>query len=140
MKEILVPIFICVVLPVSIVLIVYVSGIINNNKRAEVLIKAIESGRDVDIDRLAEAMSGKAARVRKNHHERQNGRLLKGCIFSLIGLISVIFGLCGFGSFNDLNIIPSGIGAILLAIGVSYLIVYYVSRKELNTESRIEAE
>lgn len=41
----LVPIFICVVLPVAIVLIVFLAAMNSDNKRAKILIKAIETAR-----------------------------------------------------------------------------------------------
>lgn len=135
MADILVPIFICVVLPVSIVLIIYLASVNNDNKRAEVLMKAIESGRDVDVDRLAEALGRQQSK--KNHkttQEMMNSRLLKGCMFSLTGLTSVIIGLCEITSLETFNLIPSGLGALLLSIGLSYLIVYFVSRKQMLKE------
>ena len=42
MQDILVPIFVCVVLPVAIV---FAAAINNDNKRAKVLIKAIDSAK-----------------------------------------------------------------------------------------------
>ena len=51
----LVPIFVCCVLPVSIVLIVFGTQMFADNKRAAVLIKAIEANKDINADKLAEA-------------------------------------------------------------------------------------
>ena len=48
---VLIPIFICVVLPVLIVWIVFRATMNNDNKRAEVLIKAIEANNGIDADR-----------------------------------------------------------------------------------------
>ena len=56
MTAILVPIFVCVVLPVAIVAIVFAAAMNNDNKRAKVLIKAIESNCGIDADKLAEAL------------------------------------------------------------------------------------
>lgn len=131
MHEIL-PIFVCVVLPVSIVLIVFLAAMNSDNKRAQILIKAIESGNGIDADRLAEAMR----KPQKSARELLNLRLLRGCIFSLvgvalctIGLVSLVKGI-NFGS--DPVTIPLVFGGASFAIGVSYLIVYFVTRKQVK--------
>ena len=126
MTGILVPIFICVVLPVAIVLIVFLYNMNSDNKRAEVLIKAIEANKDIDTDKLAEAFS----------KPRRSPR----SIFTLCGLGFVIFGLVGLA--NDFTIrmepvmIPMICGASCLAVGISYLIVYFVTRKQLADEDK----
>ena len=136
MTGILVPIFICVVLPVAIVLIVFLYNMNSDNKRAEVLIKAIEANKDIDTDKLAEAFS----KPRRSPREILNLRLLRGSIFTLCGLGFVIFGLVGLA--NDFTIrmepvmIPMICGASCLAVGISYLIVYFVTRKQLADEDR----
>ncbi len=136
MTGILVPIFICVVLPVAIVLIVFLYNMNSDNKRAEVLIKAIEANKDIDTDKLAEAFS----KPRRSPREILNLRLLRGSIFTLCGLGFVIFGLVGLA--NDFTIrmepvmIPMICGASCLAVGISYLIVYFVTRKQLADEDK----
>lgn len=136
MTGILVPIFICVVLPVAIVLIVFLYNMNSDNKRAEVLIKAIEANKDIDTDKLAEAFS----KPRRSPREILNLRLLRGSIFTLCGLGFVIFGLVGLA--NDFTIrmepvmIPMICGASCLAAGISYLIVYFVTRKQLADEDK----
>ena len=134
MGGILVPIFICVVLPVAIVAIIYWERVNNDNKRTQVLIKAIEANNDIDADKLAEAL----AKPRKTAKEILNGRLLKGCIFTLIGVACEIFALVQYfshdadTSFLD-SIEASGIiGGVSLAIGISFLIVYFVTRKQVS--------
>ncbi len=136
MTGILVPIFICVVLPVAIVLIVFLYNMNSDNKRAQVLIKAIEANKDIDTDKLAEAFSN----PRRSPREILNLRLLRGSIFTLCGLGFVIFGLVGLA--NDFTIrmepvmIPMICGASCLAVGISYLIVYFVTRKQLADEDK----
>ena len=136
MTGILVSIFICVVLPVAIVLIVFLYNMNSDNKRAEVLIKAIEANKDIDTDKLAEAFS----KPRRSPREILNLRLLRGSIFTLCGLGFVIFGLVGLA--NDFTIrmepvmIPMICGASCLAVGISYLIVYFVTRKQLADEDK----
>lgn len=134
MEDILVPIFICVVLPVAIVAIIYWQRVNNDNKRTQVLIKAIEANNDIDADKLAEAL----AKPRKTAKEILNGRLLKGCIFTFIGVCCEIFALVEYfsqdadTSFWDSIEAFGVIGGISLAIGISFLIVYFVTRKQIS--------
>ena len=132
MQEILVPIFVCVVLPVAIVAIIFASRTNNDNKRAQVLIKAIESNCGIDADKLAEALQ----RPKKTALEILNRRLLLGCICSFIGLALCIVGivsLCMGTEFSaDPVTVPLVFGGISLAIGLSYLVVYFVTRKQIK--------
>lgn len=132
MVSILVPIFVCVVLPVAIVAIVFAAVINNDNKRAKVLIKAIESNCSIDADKLAEALQ----KPQKSAREILNLRLLRGCIFSFIGLILCIIGvlsLCAGAEFSsDPVTVPLVFGGASLAIGLSYLVVYFVTRKQIE--------
>lgn len=135
MSEILVPIFICAVLPISIVLIVFLASINSDNKRAQVLIKAIEANNGFNADKLAEALS----KPKKTPREVLNGRLLRGCIFLSVGLVLVIIALCSFFSgcefWSDPVEVPMLGGGVLSAIGLSYLTVYFVTRKDVDRES-----
>ena len=56
MVEILVPIFCGCVLPVAIVLIISLRKRNTDNKRAEVMIKALETGEDNIVEKLTEAL------------------------------------------------------------------------------------
>ena len=131
--EDLVPIFVCVVLPVSIVLIVSLRKWNSDNKRAEILTKAIESGREVDTERLVESL-----RDPKNRQYTEKdllyARLLRGCIFTLVGIaLSVVYFLWPVNDIDELSFLML-VGAILTAIGIAYLIVYFVTRKEVLKE------
>lgn len=130
--HVLVPIFVCVVLPVSIVLIVFMAAMNSDNKRAQILIKAIESGNGIDADKLANALQ----KPKKTARELLNLRLLRGCMFSLIGLALVTIGLTAFSytaSFDEDPVtVPLIFGGSSLAVGLSYLIVYFVTRKQTD--------
>lgn len=130
----LVSIFICVVLPVAIVFIVSWVKMNGDNKRAQVILKAIESNNNIDADKLAESLR----KPKKSARELLNNRLLCGCIGTLSGLALVIVGLCNFAngeSFNaDPVTVPMVFGAPLIAIGLSFLIVYLVTRKQVNDD------
>lgn len=126
MAETLVPIFVCVVLPVAIVLIIYLAYINADNQRAKVLIKAIEAGGgNLDVDRLAALLK----KNEKTDRQLLSLRLLRGCMFSLVGI-----ALCVSSFFFDVifNDIVAVIGGVSIAIGLSYLIVWYVTRKQIK--------
>ncbi len=130
MTETLVLIFICVVLPVAIVAIVFAAAMNNDNKRSKVLIKAIESNCEIDADKLAEALQ----KPKKTAREILNLRLLRGCIFTFIGIALFIVGivsLCIGSEFSaDSVTVPLVFGGASLAIGLSYLVVFFVTRKQ----------
>ena len=127
-----IPIGFCVVVPIAIVWIVVKTIMNKDNRRTEVLIEAIRSNNNIDTDKLAEAMT-KSNRTPK---EILNLRLLRGCMFSLSGIAllicSLIFNLNGI---FILEIDPFLIiGSALLAIGISYMIVYFVTGKTIDAE------
>lgn len=133
----LVPIFICAIMPIAIVLIVFLTSMNSENKRAKVLIKAIESNNSIDTDKLAEALS----KPKKTPQEILNLRLLRGCIFFLIGL--ALMAYCVIMAYNTGETIGYGayttpliIGLISIAIGVSYLVVYFVTRGQIKNDTK----
>lgn len=133
MTAILVPIFICVVLPVSIVLIIFLTSMNSDNKRAAVLIKAIEANNGIDADRLAEALS----KPRRTPRELLNIRLLRGCLFTLLGVASAVVAVILATSYPGMKFenIAMPVAGVSLSIGISYLIVYFVTRRQIDNET-----
>lgn len=133
MEEIIVPIFVACVMPIAIVLIVALRKSNTVNKRSEILIKAIEANKEVDTDKLIETMKEPT----KSPQEILNARLLRGCMFSLIGLALVIVGIVNLANGTEFSAdpvtMPMMFGGISLAIGISYLIVYFVTRNQIET-------
>lgn len=117
-----VPIFVCVVLPVSIVWIIFSTARNNDNKRAQVLIKAIENNSNIDADRLAEAFGKKA----KTPRELQLGRLLRGCLFTFVG---IALASAAFVADAEDRVGLWVLGGVSASIGIAYLIVYMAGRK-----------
>lgn len=132
MVEILVPIFVCVVLPVAIVLIISLSETTKEKLKANIIIKAIEANNNIDADKLAESLKKPV----KTGRQILNSRLLRGCIFSLVGLFLCIVGivnLCNGIDFSAYHVTaPFIFGGASIAIGVSFLIVYFVTRKQVD--------
>lgn len=136
MEDILVPIFICALMPVAIVYIVFNAARNSDNRRADVLIKAIESGNIVDADKLAEALR----KPQKSARELLNGRLLRACIFTFIGIALLCIGIVNYTQgvaidiYDDPVRVPLIFGSISLAIGLSYMIVFCFSKRQLDKE------
>ena len=130
MEDVLVPIFCGCILPIAIVLIISMRKKNSDDKRAEILIKAIESGEAVDADKLAEAL-GKPTRT---PIELLNARLLRGCLYTLVGVALVVVYLV-WPDYN-INSLMSLIllSAISTAVGISYLIVYFMTRNQVRDE------
>ena len=135
--DFLIPIGICVVLPVMIVWLVMRSRQHEMDRKTEVMLKAIEAGAKIDADFFRgpqEALTIK---------ERLLKRLTSACVTSLLGLFMLVGGiLYGVRMGWDLLDGPGSIlaipGGVLLAIGVALFIVYFVGKKMLAKE--IEAE
>lgn len=128
--QLLVPIGVTVVLPVLIVWIIFRTQINRDNKNAEIIIKAIESNSGIDADRLVEALGKR----KKTPTELLQARLLRGCIFTFIGVAGAIFaGTMAYNMPEEHLQYPALIvTGISLAIGIAYLIVYFVTRKNLD--------
>lgn len=132
MVEIMVPIFVCVVLPVAIVALISARRMNSDNKRAKVLIKAIESNCNIDADKLAEALQ----KPQKTPRQLLNDRLLRGCIFGIFGLALIVTGIVSYCAgtpfFDEAVSVSLMFGGLSLAVGISYLIVYFVTRSQIK--------
>ena len=132
MYDILVPILCGAILPMVIVFIVSMRKKNSDNKRAEVMIKAIESGEEIDVDKLAEALG----KPKRTPLEVLNGRLLRGCMFSLVGAALVILYFIWPEADSASRISVLFLGAISAAVGIAYLIVYFVTRGQISDEKQ----
>lgn len=132
MDKDLVAIFICVVLPIAVVLITALTKINADNKRTQVIIKAIEANNDIDADKLADSLK----KTQRTPLELLNLRLLRGCIFTFVGVALAIVALVNLAGGTlasaDQVTVPLMFGGASLAIGLSYVVVYFVTRKQIN--------
>lgn len=126
--EFLVPIAICAIMPISIVFLVFMSQMNADNKRAKILIKAIEANNNIDADKLAAALE----KPKKTAREILNGRMLRGCVFSFMGIAAGVLGIVFTYSIGDRKfaaLLYLAAGACI-AIGLGFLVTYFVTRKE----------
>lgn len=131
--ETLIPILICVVLPIAIVLIRALTKINADNKRSEIIMKALEANKEVDTDKLIDSLKAPG----KSTREILNTRLLCGCRYSLVGTFLIFAGFLANAISEsgepEVAMILLLIGGVSLAMGASYLIVYYVTRKQADS-------
>ena len=138
MEDILVPIFVCVVLPVTIVWLVSRAKQNETNKKAEIMLKAIEAGVPVDMEQFRKKKTPKS--IKQDLLEKLNG----ACITSLMGIAFLTFGIIRLynpdfsiiNSFFAKFLLPAG--GILLAVGLGLFVSYFAGKKILAKE--IEAE
>ena len=149
MEDILVnfglPVFICVVLPVSIVWLVARTRQQETNKRAEIMLKAIEAGVPLDMTQFEPAKKQKANKsIKQDLLEKLNGACITGLMgigFLTLGILRVVntdFGRNTLLNNFWLNRSWLPAGCVLLAVGIGLFISYFVGKKMLAKE--IEAE
>ena len=136
MSDILIPIGICVVLPVMIVWLVMRNRQNETNKKTEIMLKAIESGAKIDTNLFKTQLT-----PAKTIKEKLLSRLTAACVVSAIGLSVCITTLILSYIGGVLTQVIQGfivIGGIILAIGIALFVVYFVGKRMLAKE--IEAE
>ena len=131
MEDILVPLGICAVMPVLIVWLVMRSYTRRNENQKEVITVALEKNPNIDIEQLVKSFQPKEKLIK----EKLLTRLLWGCICTFCGLLGVIFKLIGGVSLRSDELL---IFIAVLAVGVAFLINYFLGKKMLAKE--IEAE
>lgn len=137
--QLLVPIAICCVLPIMIVWLNNRRRIIENNSRTQIVLAAMDKNSDVDIEELLKKMV--PPQKKKLQKEKLLAKLLWGCITLLLGVGLAIFDLCLSLGGGMTSINPAFLGfmsAIMIAVGIAFLINYFIGKKMLAKE--IEAE
>ena len=137
-EETIVPIGICVILPIIIVWLNMRRKTNETNRRTEVLLAAIEKNPDLDMEDLIRKMNPKT----KTTKERLMSRLLWGLVFIAIGassLLSALYQDYQGGAGLDYFPIYSGCGCVLL-IGISFVAVFFISKRMLAKEIEAEEE
>lgn len=140
LEDILIPLGVCVVLPVLVVWLVMRKKTNETNRRTEVMLAAIEKGSDVNAEKLLGLFdkTGKPTKTTSTAlKERLMGKLLASFILMGIGIAFGIYALLmsiqGGSNTNDLAAY-SFVSAVLLLVGAAFLISYFISRKFLAEE------
>lgn len=136
MEDVLIPICVCCVLPISIVLIVFIYRNRALAQKTEVIKLAIEKGAKIDPDTLMDALSGRNSKS-KTVMSRLLNRLTWGILLLLTGIVSGVVLLCrGADAVLDSKYVVVSI--VSFSVGVALLVSYFVGRKMLGKE--IDAE
>ncbi len=131
--QILVPIGVAVVLPIAIVAIVFRSALASERNRKEIVLAALEKNPDIDVEQLMKNLK-KSEKLIK---EKLLARLERGCLCCLMGMaFMVLYFFLGVQG-EDLIVV---VGAALIAIGIAFLISYFVGRRMLAQEMEAEQQ
>lgn len=137
--EDLVPIAICVVLPIAIVWMTTRTRIKRDNLRKEIILAAMEKNSDIDI----EEMTKKLNRPRKLLKEKLIMRLLYGSIFVGFGILTYVamaVYMCIFRPDKNMFVVFSQLAVPSLAVGIAFLINFFVGRNMLAKEMAAERD
>ena len=143
MEDIILPIFMCVVMPVAIVWLVIRANQNETNKMAEIMLKAIEAGIPLDPD----FFKTQTRTLQKSLKERQLGWLTAACILIALGLGSILVGaiiiLINNWTYDTAPTAYSLLtfaGGLVLVIGIALLVVYFIRKRILAKELEAERE
>lgn len=130
--EILIPIGVAVVLPVAIVAIVFKSALASDRNRKEIILAALEKNPNLDVEDLVKRMK----KSNKLIKEKLLARLERGCLCCLMGVAFVL--LYFFLSVQKEILLIAG--TALIAIGIAFLVSYFVGRRMLAKEMEAEQQ
>lgn len=131
--QILVPIGVAVVLPIAIVAIVFRSALASERNRKEIVLAVLEKNPDIDVEQLMKNLK-KSEKLIK---EKLLARLEHGCLCCLMGVaFMVLYFFLGVQGEDFIVVV----GAALIAIGIAFLISYFVGRRMLAKEMEAEQQ
>lgn len=130
--QLLVPIGVAVVLPITIVAIVFKSVLASERNRKEIILAALEKNPNLDVEDLVKRMK-KSEKLIK---EKLLAKLQHGCLCCLMGVAFVL--LYFFPSVQNEFLIIAG--TVLIAIGIAFLVGYFVGRRMLEEEILAEEQ
>ena len=134
-EDILIPICICCVLPIMIVWLVQRAKQNEANRKAEIMLKAIEAGVPVDMEQF-NARKKTPGTIKKDLLDKLTG----ACITTLMGVAFIAYSIIGscIPAWKWTVKLSPIAGGVLLAVGIALFITYFVGKKMLAKE--IEAE
>ena len=137
LEEIIIPLSMCVAMPVMIVWIIFRKKTNDTNRRTEILLAAIEKNPDIDMEEFIRKMNPHNLTIK----EKLLRRLLYGSILSTIGICFMGTALWmdykGGMSTNDLMGLYLG-GSIFFFVGLSIIVVFFISKRMLAKEIEVE--
>ena len=132
LEDILVSLGVVVALPVLIVAIIFRSAMAADRNRKEIILAALEKNPNLDVEDLVKNMK-KSEKLIK---EKLLAKLQRGCLCCLMGVALVL--LYFFPSVQNEYLIITG--TALIAIGIAFLVGYFVGRRMLAQEMEAEQQ
>ena len=132
LEDILVSLGVVVALPVLIVSIIFRSVMAADRNRKEIILAALEKNPDLNVEDLVKRMN-KSEKLIK---EKLLAKLQRGCLCCLMGVALVL--LYFFLSVQNEFLIIAG--AALIAVGIAFLVSYFVGRCMLEKEILAEEQ
>lgn len=132
LEDILVSLGVVVALPVLIVSIIFRSVMAADRNRKEIILAALEKNPNLNVEDLVKRMK-KSEKLIK---EKLLARLEHGCLCCLMGVAFVL--LYFFPSVQNEFLIIAG--AALIAVGIAFLVGYFVGRRMLAQEMEAEEQ
>lgn len=130
--QLLVSIGVAVVLPITVVAIVFRSAMASERNRKEIVLAALEKNPDIDVELLMKNLK-KSEKLIK---EKLLANLQHGSLCCLMGVAFVL--LYFFLSMQKEILIIAG--TVLIAIGIAFLVSYFVGRRMLEKEMEAEEQ
>lgn len=130
---------ICVVLPITIVWMITRTRIKLDNLRKEIILAAMEKNSDIDIEEMMKKLNG----PKKLLKEKLITKLLLGNIFVGLGILTYValaVYMCIFGQDTNMFIGLSFVAVPSLAVGIAFLINFFVGRNMLAKEMETERD
>lgn len=132
LEDILVSLGVVVALPVLIVSIIFRSVMAADRNRKEIILAALEKNPNLNVEDLVKRMN-KSEKLIK---EKLLAKLQRGCLCCLMGVAFVL--LYFFLSVQNEFLIIAG--TALIAIGIAFLVGYFVGRRMLAQEMEAEQQ
>lgn len=133
LENVIVPLGICVLLPIAIVWLAYRRKMNETNKRTEIVLAAIEKNSGVDVEEFLKKLNPPQKTMREN----LLSKLQRGCVFLFVGIGCVgymVYTAC-VANISEESILPMTIVSVLaLSIGGANLITYFVGKNQLGKD------
>jgi len=126
-----------VILPITIIFLVLRGKMVSERNRKEIILAALEKNADIDIEELVRKMNAPDKLLK----EKLLKKLQWGLVTAFLGVGAIATAGCkgyvGGGHPKDIYTLGFG-GAVLLVVGIAFIISYIVGRKMLAKEMEAE--
>lgn len=137
--EALIPIGICVVLPIIVVRLITLERVNRDNMRKDIILAALEKNTDIDVEEMMKKLNG----PKKLLKEKLMTKLLIGSImvsFSILVYVAMFVYMFYIGFQKDMFFALSFAAVPSLAIGIAFLINYFIGKRMLAKEMEAEEQ